>query len=820
MKERRHRVKGDLMPELRTDELRNIIDPNKFDFKTTETINAQEGTIGQDRAVHAISFSLKVKAKGHNLFVSGPSGTGKHSTVENHVREIAKDKERPNDWCYVYNFERPDAPIAIELPAGTGVMFKNDITDLLSACKFDIPRAFESEEYEERKNIIVNEFQDKRDQRIDQLRKKADKFNFSLEITAAGIFTFPIIDEKPIKHEDFDKLSQKDREIIKVKTDELQADINHLLTEVREVEKTAKERLATLDKEITLFSIGHHLEVLLEKYKKVPKISAYLMSFQKNVVESLDIFKDGDKKKDMVIPGMEMGQAEQNYDQYNVNLFIDNSPTKGAPVVTETNPSYYNIFGRLEYKAQLGAMSTDFTMLKPGSLHKANGGYLIINALELLTNPFSWDALKRALESDQARIENIGDQFRVVPAATLQPEPIPLDIKIILIGSPFIYNLLFSYDEDFRKFFRVKADFNWEIKINDENLNKYIGYIATKCKNDKDIRHFDASGVAKMIEYGSRLVDDRNKLSSRFFEIDNLLSESSFWAEQEGDSIVSSIHVKKAIAEKIFRSNLIEEKLQEMIDNGTIIIDTEGSQIGQINGLSIYELGDYYFGKPSRITCNTFVGKNGVVNIEREVKLGGPIHNKGVLILSGYLGSLFATDKPITMSATVTFEQLYSGVEGDSASSAELYSILSSLSGLPIKQSIAVTGSVNQKGEIQPIGGVNQKIEGFFDVCKTKGLNGDQGVMIPARNKDNLMLKEEVLEAVEKSMFHIWIIDTIDEGIEILTDTAAGARNSEGYYPNDTVNWLVNDKLDRFGKTFKRFLSADEDEDKNSGLAA
>ena len=812
--------KGEQMPELKTDELRNIIDPSRFDFKTTETIEALTDTIGQDRAVHAISFSLKVKAKGHNLYVAGPSGTGKHSTVENHVKEIAKDKQTPSDWCYVYNFEKQDDPVAIELPPGSGFLFKKDITELFNACKSAIPRAFESEEYEERKNLIVNAFQDKRDRLIEELRNKAKNFNFSLEITAAGIFTYPIIDGNPIKHEDFDKLSDKDRETIKVKTEELQGDINHLLTEVRDVEKDAKDNLATLDREITLFSIGHHLEVLLEKYKKVPKVSAYLISFQKDIVKNLDMFKDSDKKKEMMIPGIETGQGEQNFDRYGVNLFIDNSSNGGAPVVVETNPNYYNIFGRLEYKAQFGAMSTDFTMIKPGSLHKANGGYLIINSLELLTNIFSWDALKRVLENNQAKIENIGDQFRVVPAATLQPEPIPLDIKIILIGSPFIYNLLYTYDEDFRKFFRVKADFNWEMKKNEDNVNKYIGYIATKCRDDADTLHFDATGVAKVVEYGSRLADDKNKLSSRFFEIDNLLSESSFWAEQDGATIVSSSHVKKAIDEKIFRSNLIEDKLQKMIEEGTIIIDTEGKQTGQINGLSIYDLGDYYFGKPSRITCSTFVGKNGVVNIEREVKLGGPIHNKGVLILSGYLGSKYALDKPMSMSATVTFEQLYSGVEGDSASSAELYAILSSLSELSIKQSIAVTGSVNQKGEIQPIGGVNQKIEGFFDVCKTRGLSGDQGVIIPRRNQDNLMLKENVLEAVETKKFHIWAIDSIDEGIEILTGVKAGAKGTDGSYPKDSVNWLVNEKLDKYGKIFKRFFSADEGEEKNGELAA
>lgn len=808
------------MPELSPDSLRHYVDPKELDFDSTEEITPLIGTVGQERAVHAIDFGLRVKTKGFNIYVAGPLGTGKHSAVDAFVQDIAKEKKVPTDWCYVYNFMEPDKPSAVELPPGAGVMLARDMDELIEAWKTEIPRAFESEEYENRKNQIINGFQAERDNLISELRHKAENIGFSLEITAAGIFTVPLIDGKPLKHETFDSLPEGQRAQIKTKTEELQGDINHLLTQIRAMEKGAKDKLSELDREIALFAVGHFLEILMEKYKELPKVTNYLSSVQQDIVDNLEAFKSGGKKAEMIIPGIEAGAGEPNFDKYKVNVFINNASGTGAPVVTETNPTYYNLFGRLEYKAQLSAMTTDFTMLKPGAIHKANGGYLIINALDLLVNFLSWDALKRTLDNEEARIENIGEQFRLVPAATLQPEPIPLDVKVVLIGSPYIYQLLYSLDENFRKLFKVKADFNWEMERSANHIDKYAAFVAARCAQDHGIKHFDRTGLAKVIEFGSRLADDQRKLSTRFIEIDNLISEASFWAEQNGSKYVGGEHVRKAIDEKIFRSNLVEVKIQEMIEDGTIMVDAEGSMIGQLNGLSVYEMGDYSFGRPTRITCETFIGRGGIVNIEREVKLGGPIHNKGMMILTGYLGGKYAQDLPMVMSATVCFEQLYGEIEGDSASSTELYAILSSLSELPLKQNFAVTGSVNQKGEIQPIGGVNQKIEGFFDVCKAAGLSGDHGVMIPHQNANNLMLKEEIVEAVRQGKFHIWAIKTVDEGIEILTGSPAGARGADGSYPENSVNWLVNKRLAEFGQKYKEFSAPKNEEEEERARPA
>lgn len=810
------------MAELRAENLRKYVDPSEFDFDTTETVVPLVGTVGQERAVHAIGFGLRIKTKGFNLYVAGPIGTGKHSTVDAFVKEIAKEKKVPADWCYVYNFAEPDKPVAIELPPGAGNMLSSDMNELIEASKTEIPRAFESEEYEKRKNQIIAKFQSERDQLIADLSQKAENVGFSIEITAAGILTFPVVDGKPLKHEAYEQLPKEQKRILREKTEELQSDINHLLTEIRTLEKKAKDDMAALDKEITLFAVGHLLEILMEKYKQLPKVTSYLASVQSDIVENLEIFKTAGKRAEVAIPGLEIGAREPSFERYTVNVFVSNADGAGAPVVVETNPTYYNLFGRLEYKAQLGAMTTDFTMIKSGAIHRANGGYLIINVLDLLLNFLSWDALKRTLDSGKARIENIGEQFRLVPAATLQPEPIPIDVKVILIGSPFIYHLLYALDEDFRKLFKIKADFNWNMDRTKSHIDKYAAFIAARCAQDHGLKHFDRTGVAKVIEFGSRLADDQRKLSTRFIEIDNLISEASFWAEQDQSSYVSAKHVQKAIDEKLFRSNMLEEKIQELIEDGTIMINAEGSTIGQINGLSVYELGDYSFGKPSRITCQTFIGRGGVVNIEREAKLGGPIHNKGVMILTGYLGSKYAQDLPMAMSATVCFEQIYEEVEGDSASSTELYAILSSLAGIPLKQDIAVTGSVNQKGDIQPIGGVNQKVEGFYEVCKAKGLTGEQGVIIPHQNVKNLMLKEELIDAVRQGKFHIWAVKSVDEGIELLTGVPAGVRQPDGAYPEGTINYLVNRRLEEFGRKFKEFTargeSEEEDEEKRPAV--
>lgn len=790
--------------ELAPDKLKRVCDPNQFRFKTTEKVAPLVTTVGQERAINAIEFGFGIKTPGFNLYVAGPIGTGKDTTVKNYVKKMASREPPPSDWCYVYNFEQPDKPIALEMPAGIGCVFSADMEELIQDCKVEIPKVFEGEEYEKRRNSVLNQFQAKRDKLLGELQKEAEKKSFAIELTVLGIATIPMKDGKPLKREDFGKLPEAEQKEIQENTEELQAQINQMLNKIREMEKETRDKIIKMDKEVALFAVGHLLERLKNKYKDYQKVTDYLNSVQEDIITHLDIFKAKEKKPAIPVPGLEIITAEATFDRYKVNLLIDNCKAKGAPVVIETNPTYYNLIGRMEYKGQFGAMVTDFTMLKAGAIHRANGGYLVIHALDVLTNFLSWDALKRVLESKEIRIQNIGEQFRLFPAATLEPEPIPVDIKVILIGSPLIYYLLYQYDGDFRKLFKVRADFDVEMVNTRRQANRYASFISARCQ-EQNLRHFHRSGVAKVIEYGSRLAEDQKKLSTRFIEIADLISESSFWAEKDNSGLVKAEHVEKAIEQKIYRSSMIEEKIKEMIKDGTILIDTNGAVVGQVNGISILSLGDYIFGKPSRITSRTYIGKGEVINIEREVKMSGRIHNKGVMILTGYLGEKYALDKPLSVSASICFEQLYEEVEGDSASSTELYAILSSLSGVPIKQGIAVTGSVNQRGEIQAIGGVNSKIEGFFDVCKAKRLNGEQGVIIPYQNVKNLMLKDEVIEAVRKKKFHIYPIETIEEGIEILTGVEAGKRRADGTYKKGTINYLVDKRLREMAEQQKAF---------------
>jgi lon-related putative ATP-dependent protease len=790
---------------VRAQDLRWRCDPNQFKFKSTEEIEPLVGVVGQDRAIHSFDFGVKIKTRGFNLYAAGPMGTGKHSAVTSYVKELAADQEPSNDWCYVYNFKNPDNPVAVPLPTGKASGFAKEMEELVEACKTEIPKAFDSEEYERRKDAVVNDFQAKRDAGLKELRDEAAARDFSVELTTAGIVTIPIVAGRLMKRDEYDQLPEDEKQDVKRQTEELQQEINRVMTSIRSMEKEAKSRLQELDKEIALFAVGHLLDDLRHKYSDYSKITDYLSAIQEDIVENLEHFKSTEKKgAGLALAGLEMPEKEPPFEKYKVNLFVDNTNLKGAPVVFEPNPTYYNLFGRVEYAARMGGMTTNFTMIKPGAIHRANGGYLILNSLDLLLNFMSYDALKRTLKTHQSRIENIGDQFRVVPVVTLRPESIPVDVKVILVGNRNIYNLLYNLDEDFKKLFKVKADFNVEMTRTGEHTEKYAALIGARCKQEK-LKHYDPTGVAKIVEYGARLAEDQTKLSTRFIEINDLVSEASYWASTNGNTHVTAGDVDRAIEERIYRSNMIEEKLRELIADGTMMIDTEGESVGQVNGLAVIFLGDYMFGRPSRITSKVYAGKKGILNIERESKMSGRIHDKAVFILSGYLGGRFAQDKPLAITATIGFEQSYEMIEGDSASSTELYALISSLAEVPLKQNIAVTGSVNQQGEIQPIGGVNRKIEGFFDVCKVKGFTGHQGVLIPRRNLKNLMLREDVVEAVQKGEWHIWAIDTIDQGLEILTGKPAGKRQADGSWEPQTINWLVDQKLARFAKQAKRF---------------
>lgn len=774
------------------EQLKGILDPSFFKFKSTEDVEPLIGTIGQERAMQALQFGSGVETDGYNIYVAGPTGTGKETTTRVFFKKLAKEKDAPQDWIYVYNFKDKSKPLAMPLPSGKAIDFAKSMNELIEGAKTEIPRAFESEEYERRRTQILNRFQEDRDKALTDMQDEAAEQGYAVEITTAGIVTIPLIGGKPMKREEFAKLGEKEKKRIEEKGEKLQNKINELLHTLRQEEKDAKEKVKKLDKEIALFAIGHLLEDIRNGYRDFPKVLDYLVQVEKDIIAHLDDFKAKGKEEGAIL-GLEIMRRRPSYDRYQVNILVDNSETKGAPVIFEENPSYYNLFGKIEYRPELGAAVTSFNMIKAGAVHRANGGYLIVRAFDLLTSIFSWQALKRTLRRQEIKIENLAEQFRAIPVTTIKPQPIPLDVKVIILGSPFIYMLLWYLDEDFRKLFKVKADFNTEMDRKDEYIEKYAQFVSSRSRYN-NLKHFDPSAVAKVVEYGSWLAGDKQKLSTRFQEVGDLVSEASYWASQKDNKFVTGADVENAIEHKNYRSNMFEEKMQDAIKRKTIFIDTTGAKVGQANGLSIISLGDYYFGRPSRVTACIGMGRKGVINIEREAKLGGPIYNKAVMILSGYMEGKYGGDKPLTLNASLTFEQEYGGVEGDSASSTELYIILSALADAPLRQDIAVTGSVNQKGEVQPIGGVNRKIEGFFRTCKDKGFTGTQGVMIPEANVKNLMLRDEVINAVEEGKFHIYAVKMIDEGIELLTGKSA-----------DTIHKLVDAKLRQLAEGIREF---------------
>ncbi len=784
--------------------LRKECDPATLRFKTTNDLVPMPGTIGQDRAEKALDFGLNFKVDGFNLYAAGPVGVGRAKTIMRHIEKVAAQEEAPCDWCYVYNFEDPRRPNAIKMPPGRGNHFSKDMEELISDARRDLPKVFESEEYEKRRGAIVAELEKKRESLIAEAQERAEKLGFSVRMTLGGLVTVPLIDGKPMETEQFEALPEQQRRTIRSKGEAIQTEIHQIMHKVRELEKEARERIGDLDKEVSLLAVGHLLDGLKEKYADCEQVLAYLDAVEADIINNLDDFKTQEQQEvPPLLRGLQQAQAA-SLSRYSVNVFVDNSDLKGAPVVVERNPNYYNLFGRIEYESVFGGMTTDFRNIKAGAIHRANGGYLIIEALEALISPLVWETLKRTLKSREVKIENIGQQLMLFPAVTLEAAPIPLDVKVIMIGNRLIHSLLFEYDEDFQKLFKVKADFHLEMDRNAKHVRQYAAFVADVVE-ERALKHFDAGGVAKVIEYGSWLAEDQTKLATRFLAVDDLVSEASFWASRNGNKLVTAKDVQRAEQERRLRSNMVEEKIQEMIERGVLLIDTKGATVGQVNGLAVTDVGDYSFGYPTRLTARTSLGRAGVVSIDREVKMSGPIHNKGVLTLAGYLAGAYGRDKPLSLAATITFEQAYSGVEGDSASSTELYALLSSLADVRINQQIAVTGSVNQLGQVQPIGAVNRKIEGFFDVCGAKGLTGEQGVIVPKANRANLMLREDIVEAVADGRFHIWAVATVDEGIEILTGVPAGKRRKDGTYPPGTVNRLVDDKLREMAKALKEF---------------
>lgn len=798
--------------KLKPQDIYKKCDESIFKFNTTLDEKPLEGTIGQERAIASLEFGLNLPAKGFNIYALGAQGTGKMRAIRTLLSEKVKKEPVPPDWCYLYNFKKPDNPIAVSLPAGKAKEFQKDMENLINTLKTEIPKAFESKEYDKQRNKILEDFQQKQKEWFSAIEEEARNKGFAIRKALAGLIIVPIKrDGEPLTEEEFQALDSETRKRINEIGKMLQEKLDDAVRAVREADKMVKEMLVKLERQIALEVIEQPIDELKEKYSSNDKITKYLEAVKEDILDNLQDFKIQEELSPPVPPFMRIPR-EASFFKYAVNILVDNSNTEGAPVIYESNPTYLNLFGSIEYKIQYGMAITDFTMIKPGSLHKANGGYIVIDAMALLKNLFSYDSLKRALRNREIRIEDVWEQYRLITTSTLRPEPIPLNVKVILTGTPLIYYLLYNYDDEYKELFKVKADFDIRMPRNEENIQKYAQFVAL-CQKEEGLLPFHRSAVAKIVEYGSRLAEHQEKLSTQFSEIADLIRESHFWAKKNNKDVVEAQHVVKALEQRVYRSGSIEEKLRELILEDVLIVETQGKKVGQINGLAVLDLGDYSFGKPSRITARVYLGKAGIVNIERETKMSGKIHEKAIMILSSYLWSKYAIKKPISLSASLTFEQLYEMIEGDSATCAELYALLSSIAEIPLKQNIAVTGSMDQRGEVQPVGGINEKIEGFFELCKIRGLDGTHGVIIPKRNIKHLMLKEEVQRAVEEGKFHIYAIEYAEEGLEILTDMKAGELQPDGTYPEGTINYLVMKKLEEMSELLKKKDKENEKKD-------
>lgn len=782
-----------MIQELSANELRRNVNPAHLSCESVEQLKPLETIIGQQRAMKALQFGLGIRSQGFNIYVCGRPGTGKLTAVKRYLSEIAKRQPKPADWCYAYNFENPYEPKRLMLPPGRGRELRDDMVELIVEVKQALIKAFESEEAAAKREEIIKNVERKKIEIFSKVEQQARKQGFLIKPAPAHITTVPMKEDgEAMTDKEFQSLTNEQRAEIIRKQEALLEVIKSALREDRDLEREANSKVRDLEEQIALFAITILIDELREKYSKIDDVLKYLDAVQKDILDNYSQFLKPHKEDGLA--AMIKGWEAPFFTRYEVNVLIDNSVLEGAPVVIELNPTYVNLFGKVEKESQMGTLYTNFTLIRKGSLHQANGGYLVIPVEELLRNFLSWDGLKRAIRNKEIVIEDPGDRLGFVTTKTLKPEPVPFQARVILIGEPLLYYLLYEYDSEFKELFKVKAEFDTVMDFTDKNLDDYLSFVCKVCK-EENLAPLESTALAKIIEYGCRLAEDQQKLSTRFGEISDIIREGSYYAGFEDGKHVTASHIMKAVEEKYYRSSLIQEKITEMIKRGTIVIDIAGEAVGEVNGLAVSDLGDVSFGRPNRITVTTGIGGEGVIDIEREAKLGGKIHTKGVMILSGFLMEKFAHDQPLSLSAQIVFEQSYSEIEGDSASSTELYALLSSLSGVPIKQGIAVTGSVNQKGEVQAIGGVNEKIEGFYEVCKQKGLTGAQGVMIPQSNLTNLMLKEEVAEAAAKKKFHIWAVSTVDEGIEVLTGVKAGKRLEDGSFERDSIYYKVDKRL-------------------------
>ncbi len=784
------------MPLVPPERLRLSCRPEQLDVTRSDQLPVLNTIIGQDRAVRALEFGLEIQSKGFNIYVAGFTGTGKHTTVKAFLESIAATRETPSDWCYVNNFRDTYRPKYIRMAPGQGREFAQDMKDLIAAARRDIARAFESEEYNQQRNETLEALNRQRIELLEAMGKRAQEEGFALQGTPVGFFIIPVIDGKPVREHEFLNLPDELKQSITQKREKLEAELESTVRQLQNLERAAAEATGKLERMVAEFCAGHLILKLKKKYASNPGIVAYLDEVLEDILDNIPLFRDGQAQHG--IPPWLAGNA---FRRYEVNVLVDNSDLKGAPVVIELNPLFNRLVGRIEREAHFGTLVTDFSMIKPGALHRANGGFLVLPVEELLRNPFSWDVLKRSLRDGQVTVEEISEQFGL-STRTIQPMPIPLDVKVILLGNPFIYRLLFAYDPEFSELFKVKAEFGHWMERTPENEQQYAAFAATLCTKEQ-LRHLDAQALSVLIEYGSRLAGDQQKLSTYFADIADVIREADCYAGRDGSEYIGVTHIKAAVRERRLRVSLIEEQLQENMERGFLRIDTSGSAVGQVNGLSVIDLGDIAFARPVRISATAAPGSGGLIDIEREARLGGRLHTKGVMILGGYLSAVFGQVRPLNLTARLVFEQSYSEVDGDSASSAELYALLSALSGLPVRQDLAVTGAINQKGEVLAVGGINEKIEGFFDLCKSRGLTGTQGVIIPESNILNLMLKDEVIEAVKEGKFAVWAISTVNEGVELLFGREAGVPDENGEFPEGSVYQLVVQRLAEFAERSK-----------------
>lgn len=794
-------------PELTPDHLRLLCQAETLGFNTTDDLPDLTDVIGQPRALRALELGSEVSGPGYNTFVIGQSGSGRTTLSLEYLQRIAVQLDTPDDWCYVNNFSNPRQPKALRFPAGKADEFRQDMENLINTCRREIPKRFESEEYTKERDRMVAEYKKKQEAEFIRLQEQVEKNNFLIARTPVGFLLAPAVGGKPLTPDELEKLSPEQREKLSRLQQKLSEEVDKSLNRMKETEKELQEAIGHLDEQTLLYLLSPLLKTIEEKYAGLESVLKYLQSVKEDILANLDNFRTSQ----LANPNEPVAILQQREwsRRYVINVLVSHKERNGAPVLLESYPTYNNLMGRIEHEVSMGLSRTDFTLIQAGSMHRANGGFLVIPARDLLINPYAWEGLKRVLRDGEIRMTELANQLGLISTVTLEPEPIPLKIKVFLVGTPLLYYLLRFYDEDFAKLFKVRAEFATTMERNPQTEYEY-GLFVKSVVDDNHLPPFDRQAVATIIEYSARLAEDQHRLSTRFGKIADLVREAAYWARKDaakGDGeavLVSRDAVHHAIKENIFRSDLIEERIQDMIAKGTILITLTGKVVGQINALSVISLGDYAFGRPSRVTAIAHPGRQGIVDIERVAKLGGPIHTKGVLILSGLLGQRYGQEQPLSMTASLAFEQSYEGIEGDSASAAEFYALLSAIAGVPLRQDIAVTGSINQHGQIQAIGGVNEKIEGFFYSCRKSGLTGEQGVIIPASNISHLMLSEEVVEAVSNGQFHIWAIQTIDEGIPLLTGMEAGERQPDGSYPTGSLNYLVMERLKSFAKSVAR----------------